>query len=968
MIRRLSLLCLFFLCATVPAIAQTFVFHLSGDQEVPPVPTTASGGCMGTLNQGARQFTFTCVHNIPSATMMHIHRGAPGAVGDIVFQPPSITSPVNATWSAMTDTNISELLAGNLYLNIHTAGRPGGEIRGQILPRTIDTVSFTADGSQNVPPNATAATASCTADLDNSATQLAIQCTHDVPSPQSAHVHEGEAGTNGPIAFTFPSPTSPLSANMPMTPLLVAEFEATFLYLDIHGPNVSEETAGPTIRGQIGTPPSAATTGTIRITKRTTPGGGTNFGFTENVSVAASFTLNDTQTKTFTAVAPGTYTITENDPSSSPGGYALADISCGDDDSTGDVATRSVTIHVAAAETVDCTFRNMAVSPTDQLFVFHMSGDQEVPPVATNERGGCMGRFDAGTSRFTLLCTHDVVNPAVMHVHRGAVGATGDIVFNLDPASPVLASVILAPADVANLLAGNLYVNIHTAGRPGGAIRGQIVPRSIDTIAFALNGSQVVPPDSTTATGSCTADLDTNATALAINCTHNLPSPDAAHVHDAPFGFNGPIVYTFPSASSPIASNAPMTPRLVADFEAYFLYLDVHGPNASEETAGGSIRGQIGVPPAVVTTGTIRIEKRTSPAGGSSFGFTDNVPASGGTFTLADGGAHTFTNVPAGTYTITENDPAASGYTLTDIACGDNDSSGNPFARAATVNLQAGETVVCTFTNLRTVVPTSLFVFHLSADQEVPPHTGTERGGCMGQFDLGSSTLSLVCTHNVVDPTVMHIHHGARGVNGTVAFDLGNPVSPVEAVWSGISPADVAELMSGNLYVNIHTSGRPGGAIRGQIVPRSVDSLTFPLSAAQEVPPTDSAHTGSCGADLNDSATSLFVQCTHNVPDVTDIHLHDAPPGQDGPVIWAYPHTSPFTGNTPLTPRYVADFAAGFLYVNVHSVNYDTGEIRGQVLGPAGAFFAGAAIPTLSEWMLIALGVMLAALAAMRLK
>src|SRR5436190_6941622 len=275
-----------------PVMAQTFVFHLRGDQEVPPTGSTASGGCMATLNQPASQMTITCVHNVIGATVMHIHRGAPGVNGAIAFDLGSPLSPVNATWSGMTPANIADLLAGNLYVNIHSAGRPSGEIRGQILPRTVDLVAFTADGSQVVPPNSSNATASCTADLDNAAASLAVQCTHNLSSRQSAHVHDAPVLQDGPAVFTFPTATSPLSANVPMTPQLVADFAATFLYLDIHGPTGTESSPGEEIRGQIGTPPAGATTGTIRITKKTFPAGGTGFNFTDNVSAPGSFTLN----------------------------------------------------------------------------------------------------------------------------------------------------------------------------------------------------------------------------------------------------------------------------------------------------------------------------------------------------------------------------------------------------------------------------------------------------------------------------------------------------------------------------------------------------------------------------------------------------------------------------------------------------------------------------------------------------
>jgi hypothetical protein len=405
----------------------------------------------------------------------------------------------------------------------------------------------------------------------------------------------------------------------------------------------------------------------------------------------------------------------------------------------------------------------------------------------------------------------------------------------------------------------------------------------------------------------------------------------------------------------------------VADVAARFLDTDVHGAGGSEETAADEIRGQIGAPPAPATTGTIHIVKSTTPAGGTGFGFADNVPGSPGAFSLNDGATHTFTGVPPGTYTFTEALP--SGYTLTDVTCSDSDSSGNPFARTATVALQAGEVVTCTFRNLRTFTGPTLFVFNLSGSQEVPPVPTTDRGGCMGQFDTPTRSLSIVCTHNVVGPAQMHIHQGAVGVNGPILFDLGDPQSPVEATWTGMTPAEVAALMSGNLYINIHSGGRPAGAIRGQILPRTVDQISFAVNAAQEVPPTGSTATGTCSADLNDNATSLLLQCNHNAIGVTNTHLHSAPPGVDGPVVADLPASQAFTFNVPMTPRIVADFAAGFLYVNVHTVDFPMGEIRGQVSASNPAVAAEpAGAPTLVEWAALLFALSLAALALWRLR
>ena len=604
-----------------------------------------------------------------------------------------------------------------------------------------------------------------------------------------------------------------------------------------------------------------------------------------------------------------------------------------------------------------------AAAAPAQTFVFDLRASQEVPPNPSTAIGGCFGSLDQPNATFAITCVHDVIGATVMHIHRGAPGVNGPVAHDLGaPTSPVSNTWTgMTPADISDLLAGNLYVNIHSGGRPNGEIRGQILPRTVDTVPFTANGAQVVPPDSTTATATCTADLDNAATSLAISCTHNLADATEAHVHEGPAGTNGPVVFTFPSAASPLSANVPMTPQLVADFAATFLYLDIHTPPSIDDSPAPQIRGQIGTPPAPPTTGTIRIVKSTSPAGGNGFNFTDDVPGGPSSFTLNDAAVQTFSNVAAGTYTITEG--AASNYALTDVACSDGDSTGSPFARTATVSLQGGETVTCTFHNLRTFASPTIFVFDLSGAHEVPPTASTARGGCMAEFD-GASTLSIVCTHDIILATTMHIHRGAPGTNGPVVVDFGDPSSPVEATWSGMTPADVADLLAGNLYVNVHTAGRPTGEIRGQVLPRTIDNFSFPLNGAQEVPPTNSSATGTCTFDLSNDASALAVQCTHNVVGTTDAHLHVAPPGEEGPVIFHFPTTNSFSTSVPMTPRMVADFAAGFLYVNIHSTDFPDGEIRGQAL-PASAIVN---IPVLSWWLALLLVIAIAIVAWLRLQ
>lgn len=464
---------------------------------------------------------------------------------------------------------------------------------------------------------------------------------------------------------------------------------------------------GPSTRGVAillltGTAASAAVVaqpGTIQITKETFPAGATGFGFTDDVPASpGTFTLADGQTHAFNGVAAGVYTIVEDDPALTPGDFTLGDVECDDVDSVGDVVSRAATVELAPGEVVTCRFRNVERAPTDTIFVFDLSGGQEVPPVMTTERGGCFGAFDSGSSELTLVCTHNLVSPTAIVIGRGAPGVDmGAIVLDLgDPTGPVIVTfAAMTPADIADLFAGNFYVEVATSGSPTGAIRGQILPRTVDTVPFTASAAQLVPAGGSTATASCIADLDNPAASLAVQCTHNLVDPGSAHLHRAPFGANGPVVFTFPSPASPIAANAPLTPRLVADFAAGFLYLDLHSDTA------GEIRGQIASGPLGAPSGTIRTALTTSPAGGGGFGFTDDVPGSPGTFALGDGDVQTFVAVTPGTYTIAENDPSflPGGFFVAQVTCDDLDSTGAAASRTATVRVLAGETVTCTFVN-----------------------------------------------------------------------------------------------------------------------------------------------------------------------------------------------------------------------------------------------------------------------------
>lgn len=117
------------------AVAADVKVHLVGSEETPPVTTTATGD--GTITIGADKSVSVSIktHGI-EGTVAHIHLGAPGVAG-----PPIVTlvKAADGSWSApagskLTDEQYASFKTGNLYVNVHSAAHPPGEIRAQLKP------------------------------------------------------------------------------------------------------------------------------------------------------------------------------------------------------------------------------------------------------------------------------------------------------------------------------------------------------------------------------------------------------------------------------------------------------------------------------------------------------------------------------------------------------------------------------------------------------------------------------------------------------------------------------------------------------------------------------------------------------------------------------------------------------------------------------------------------------------------
>ena len=106
---------------------------LSGDQEVPAVKTAAAGS--GTIMIGDDKSVGGSVTTTGvAATMAHIHMAGAGKNGPVIVP---LEKNGDNGWKVpagakLTDDQMKAFKAGDLYVNVHSAANPGGEIRGQL--------------------------------------------------------------------------------------------------------------------------------------------------------------------------------------------------------------------------------------------------------------------------------------------------------------------------------------------------------------------------------------------------------------------------------------------------------------------------------------------------------------------------------------------------------------------------------------------------------------------------------------------------------------------------------------------------------------------------------------------------------------------------------------------------------------------------------------------------------------------
>jgi CHRD domain len=109
---------------------------LSGAKEVPKTDSKGTGRFEGTFDTTTKALNYTLTFDKLSgpATAAHLHGPTTRTQNAGVLVPlgdKNPSSPITGT-ATLNDDQVKALQAGKVYVNVHTAQDPGGEIRGQV--------------------------------------------------------------------------------------------------------------------------------------------------------------------------------------------------------------------------------------------------------------------------------------------------------------------------------------------------------------------------------------------------------------------------------------------------------------------------------------------------------------------------------------------------------------------------------------------------------------------------------------------------------------------------------------------------------------------------------------------------------------------------------------------------------------------------------------------------------------------
>lgn len=591
--------------------------------------------------------------------------------------------------------------------------------------------------------------------------------------------------------------------------------------------------------------------GTIVIIKDTQPDAPQDFTFTTTGTGLSGISLDDdadatlSNTKTFTDVVPGNYSVTEG----ITGGWTNTSITCVDPtgNTTTSTSTRTATINVASQETVTCTFVNQPAT-TITLAKEFLNGIN----------ANCGGLFQPACDRATVSVMQGATTlSSVQTANSGATVSTGPVNVTAGTAYSLTDSLNQNDAGYTKSIVCSNATTSSTTVLPSGTDSSSpysftVTPQVGDNITCTWRNNKTTAtttdlaisktaPASVTPGGTVSYTIrvwNNGATAVTgATITDNVPgnltgvtwtcAPTGTAAYGAASGSGNAINLT---------ANLPVDAATTTGPDTNYVTLTVNG--TATGTGSFTNTANVTTPSTIVETTTanntasatttiaaaasIKIIKDSVPDNAQDFAFTTTGTGLSN-FSLDDDADATlsneklFSNLAAGSYTVSET--ATSGW-VTQLTCtGDTGGAATTVSGAtATIGLDAGENIVCTYVNTKQAIlrvqKTALgggttFNFNVT-------------GAATASFALNPPSSGGSITHPtpflVTPGTNVTVEESATGfpqnfsLNDMVCTDA--PGAP--------SGSTIVTSPAKNTYAN-----RIGGSITGQLVAGADVTCTF---------------------------------------------------------------------------------------------------------------------------------------------
>jgi hypothetical protein len=139
-LRPLQLALALCVLASGAAFADTVALKadLEPSSEVPPRVSHGHGMLNATFDTSTKSLNWTVTYEGLSTPVTAAHFHGPAPVGQnagvqVPIPKDQLPSPIKGS-ATLNDKQVTDLMAGQWYFNVHTQQNPSGEIRGQVLP------------------------------------------------------------------------------------------------------------------------------------------------------------------------------------------------------------------------------------------------------------------------------------------------------------------------------------------------------------------------------------------------------------------------------------------------------------------------------------------------------------------------------------------------------------------------------------------------------------------------------------------------------------------------------------------------------------------------------------------------------------------------------------------------------------------------------------------------------------------